>query len=136
MNKLLIKIMRAVVRVSPSLVSEKHYVPDARTAQAVQSWVQTKAYCLPDPGIDEVAARLGVDRDQLTDYCNYVLHKNFLTWRKELRIEEAKRLLFAAPDRNLSLLAESLGVDRSNFRRQFQEVTGMPLTEWRRMIRG
>lgn len=136
MNKYLIKLRRALARMSHPAESEKCFFPDSRTTRAIESWVKDKGYCLPDVGIDEVAARLGISRDQLTAYSANVLNKNFLTWRKELRMEEAKRLLFVDPDRNLTRLAESLGVDRSNFRRQFEEVTGMSIAQWCDKVRG
>lgn len=136
MNKFLIKLQRALARMSHPAESGINFLPDARTASAIESWVKDKGYCLPDVGIDEVAARLGISRDQLSAYSVNVLKKNFLTWRKELRMEEAKRLLLVDPDRNLTRLAESLGVDRSNFRRQFEEVTGMSIAQWCDKVRG
>jgi AraC-like DNA-binding protein len=57
---------------------------------------------------------------------------DFKTWRTELRIEEAKRLLLK--DRNIStnLVGEMAGFsDRSNFHRQFVKIVGCSPRQYR-----
>lgn len=58
--------------------------------------------------------------------------KNFLKWRKERRIEEAKKLLLEDRDIPTLIIGEAVGIcDKSNFRRQFKEITGFTPAEWR-----
>lgn len=130
MNRFLFNLLRTISRMTPSWAVQSRFFSHSKTAYAIQCWIRDRGYCHPDPEIDDVAARIGVSREDLTAYCNDVLHKNFLTWRKELRIMEARRILKKNPKMNLSRLAEDLGLDRSNFRRQFAEVAGESLSEW------
>ena len=51
---------------------------------------------------------------------------------KELRIEDAKRMLISSPETPASKIGESLGIsDKADFRHQFKSVTGLAPSEWR-----
>ena len=103
---------------------------NARTTLAREKWVMDKDYCLNET-MEEIAGRLGVSRSQLSDYCHVVVRDNFPTWRKKLRIREAQRLWREDPSLSVVMVAAMVGIqDKSNFRRQFFEVTGMNVTQW------
>ena len=104
---------------------------DARTALLLGRWVADRAYCHPDQSMEAVAEELGISMEQLSYYCRSVLGVHFLTWRKQLRIAEAQRLLRADPALSLQVVGERVGItDRTNFRRQFYEVCGCLPAEW------
>jgi transcriptional regulator GlxA family with amidase domain len=55
-----------------------------------------------------------------------------MSWRKDLRIREARHLLLDYPDLPVSVIGEMAGiVDKSNFKRQFCQATGMTPRRWR-----
>ena len=57
---------------------------------------------------------------------------DFKTWRTNLRIEEAKRLLIENPELSTHIISEMSGFsDRSNFHRQFVKVVGCSPKQWR-----
>ena len=75
---------------------------------------------------------LDLTGEELSFYCSTRFGKTFLTWRKELRIEEAMDLLLKFPVIPASKIGLSLGIkDKSDFRHQFKSVTGMTPREWR-----
>lgn len=108
---------------------------DFRIASAIESWIEEKRYLLPQT-MQQAADDMGISRDQLSYFFHTYHSTSFLKWRKERRIDEAKALLLSQPDLSLSDLAVSVGInDRSNMRRQFQEVTGMSPSEWVSSVR-
>ena len=57
---------------------------------------------------------------------------DFKTWRTELRVEEAKRLLLENKELSINVIGEISGFsDRSNFHRQFVRLVGCTPREWR-----
>ncbi len=106
---------------------------ESRTIQIMAKWLDDKAWT-EDLSIDEVAAGLGINRQQISLYSRWFHHMHFLSWRRRLRIEEAKRRLLEHPNIPTSLIGASVGIpDKSNFRRQFKETTGYTPAEWRRL---
>lgn len=103
---------------------------NARTTLALEKWVMDKDFCLVET-MDEIADRLGISKSQLSDYCHVVVRDNFPTWRKKLRIMEAQRLWKEDPSLTVVMVAALVGIqDKSNFRRQFFEVTGQNVSKW------
>ena len=98
---------------------------------ALHRWVEERGYCNQDADMNEVARHLGISKERLSSYCLNVLGKSFLTWRKELRIAEAKRMMLEDASASISKVAEAVGLDRANFRRQFYESLGCGPQEWR-----
>ena len=57
---------------------------------------------------------------------------DFKTWRTQLRIEEAKRILLEDKDISINAAGEMAGFsDRSNFHRQFVKIVGCSPKQWR-----
>ncbi len=95
-------------------------------------WIRDCKHHESYDSMEEILDELGLTNGELTIYCSRVLNKKFLTWRKELRIEDAKRLLMENPDAPVHHIGYIVGFsDKSNFRRQFKEVVGCTPTEWR-----
>ena len=83
--------------------------------------------------LDNILEDLGLTAGELSMYCTAKLKKNFLTWRKELRMEDAKKMLLDHPEMPSKIVGESLGIkDKSNFRHQFKSVTGLTPSQWRK----
>lgn len=107
-------------------------VLENRTTLALDKWLREKGYCEGDLTMEEVSERLGISREQLSAYSLETVGKSFLTWRKELRIREAQRLIWQNPKRSVRSVSAHVGVyDNSNFRKQFEEVAGFTFAEWK-----
>ena len=100
--------------------------------EAVDRWVAAKHYLEPDISVEEIAQQMGISRQTLNDYFATVLLTPFRSWRIELRIREAQRLLAADPAIATGELCTRCGYnDRSNFHKHFLKVTGKTLAEYR-----
>lgn len=102
--------------------------------QELKGWVQKLRYIEKDVSIDETATELGVTRNFLSSY--FTTHKstNFRTWRLELRIHEAERILKNEPAISVSELFDIVGFsDRSNFYRHFTRLVGKTPAEYKKI---
>jgi len=100
---------------------------------AVQRWIDSKEYLLPDASPSESAARIGTTSKILYKYCQEVKGEDFRSFRSRLRIEEAKRILQEEPDVPISLVGRRVGInDRSNFTRLFHSFTGELPSSWKK----
>ena len=100
--------------------------------ETVDRWVAAKHYLEPDVSVEEIAQQMGITRQALNDYFSTVLQTPFRSWRIELRIDEAQRLLAADPSIATGELCARCGYnDRSNFHKHFAKVTGRSLAEYR-----
>lgn len=103
-----------------------------RIGQSVDRWVREKGFTKTLPTVGEVAADIGIPADQLNVFVRLRSRKTVLAWRKDLRILEARRLLMEYPDLPVATVGEMVGIDdKSNFKRQFADVVGMPPRLWR-----
>lgn len=102
------------------------------TGERLEKWVLEGKYRIKYNSIDEILDELGLTSDELNLYCTQVFGKRFLSWRKELRIEDAKRMLISEPHIPASKIGEALGIsDKADFRHQFKSLTGLTPTGWR-----
>ena len=100
--------------------------------RALDKWVKLKKFSEYDKSREEVAQELGTTKEFLHIY--FTVHKgvDFKTWRTELRIEEAKRLLLENKELSTNVIGEIAGFsDRSNFHRQFVKIVGCSPRQWR-----
>jgi len=105
---------------------------DDRITAGLETWIDEKGFCRTDENLAEVAERIGVSPDALSYYCSNIIGEHFGTFRKRLRLEEAKSLIKEDPQRTLISVAASVGIlDRGNFRRQFYELYGYSPSEYR-----
>ncbi len=100
--------------------------------RAIDAWVQEKRYCEYDRSREEIARELNTSKDVLHNYFITKIGVDFKTWRTQLRIEEAKRLLLENKDASTNIISEAAGFsDRSNFHRQFVKIVGCSPKQWR-----
>ncbi len=110
-------------------ISEQEF---RRLERSLEKWVQEKRYCEYDRSREEIARELKTSKEFLHLYFINVKNVDFKTWRTQLRIEEAKRLLLENKDASTNIIAEAAGFsDRSNFHRQFVKIVGCSPKQWR-----
>ncbi len=97
----------------------------------LDEWIKEGKF-LENYSTDEILDEFGITRKELSFYCSSILKKKFVSWRKELRVKEAQRLLVENPDTPACHIGFAAGFsDKSNFRQQFKSVVGCTPTEWR-----
>ena len=100
--------------------------------KALEEWVEQKKFSEYDKSREEVARELGTTREHLHLYFTTKKGIDFKTWRTELRINEAKRLLLENKELSTNVIGEIAGFsDRSNFYRQFVKFVGCSPKQWR-----
>ena len=100
--------------------------------KALQQWVEQKLYCEYAKSREETAKELNTTKEMLYHYFQVKMGIDFKTWRTQLRIEEAKRLLLENRDVSTNIIGEAAGFsDRSNFHRQFVRFVGCSPKQWR-----
>ena len=105
---------------------------NSRIERALKAWVEQKRYCEYDKSREDIAKELNTTKETLHHY--FVTKKgiDFNTWRTELRIEEAKKMLIENADYSINIIGELCGFsDRSNFHRQFVKLVGCSPRQWR-----
>ena len=103
-----------------------------RLERSLEAWVQEKRFREYDKSREEIARELNTSKEVLHQYFTLRKGVDFKTWRTELRIEEAKRLLLENKDASTNIIAEVSGFsDRSNFHRQFVKIVGCSPKHWR-----
>lgn len=99
---------------------------------AIELWVQQKLFREYDKSREQIARELNTTKEILHHYFISRRGVDFKTWRTELRIEEAKRLLLKDRNASTNIIAEASGFsDRSNFHRQFVKIVGCSPKQWR-----
>ncbi|MBR4809786.1 MAG: helix-turn-helix transcriptional regulator [Bacteroidales bacterium] len=102
-----------------------------RTMAIVRQWIRERRWT-EDATLDEVSEALGIDKEYLSRIFRRHFGKSFLQWRKEVRIKEAKLLLKRDRKTPTALIGEAVGInDKSNFKRQFRDLTGVTPAQWR-----
>ena len=100
--------------------------------KALEEWVEQKLYCEYAKSREETASELNTTKEMLYHYFQVKKGVDFKTWRTQLRIEEAKRLLLENKDVSTNIIGEAAGFsDRSNFHRQFVKFVGCSPKQWR-----
>lgn len=104
----------------------------AKLEKELEKWVNEKRYREYDKSRSEIARELNTSKEVLHHYFMTRKGMDFKTWRTELRINEAKRLLLENKDASTNIIAEVAGFsDRSNFHRQFVKIVGCSPKQWR-----
>lgn len=119
---------RAEAPITPEVVDAEF----RKLEKSLQDWVNQKRYREYDRSREEIARELNTTKEILHHY--FILKKgmDFKTWRTELRINDAKRLLLENKDASINIIAEISGFsDRSNFHRQFVKIVGCSPKQWR-----
>ena len=99
---------------------------------ALDRWVKQKKFSEYDKSREEVAKELETTKEFLHVYFTMRKGQDFKSWRTELRVEEAKRLLLENKELSTNVIGEISGFsDRSNFHRQFVRLVGCTPKQWR-----
>lgn len=134
-NPRLFSLFRKTIK--PTTARNSLQVSDVRTQIQLEKWVADRRYTEPDSTLEGVAEAIGVAPNQLSYYFRVVLGISFQTWRKKLRIRDAKVLMAQFPEKSIASIGASVGiVDKSNFRRQFLEETGETPMQYRNSLLG
>ena len=103
-----------------------------RLERNLDKWVKQKKFSEYDKSREEVAQELNTTKEFLHMYFTTRKGMDFKTWRTELRVQEAKRLLLENKELSINVIGEIAGFsDRSNFHRQFVKLVGCTPREWR-----
>lgn len=103
-----------------------------RIERSLKNWVSQKRYCEYDKSREDIAKELNTSKEYLHHYFVTRMGVDFKTWRTELRVEEAKRLLLENREYSINIIGELSGFsDRSNFHRQFVKIVGCSPKQWR-----
>ena len=132
----LTKITDLLIRTGSRARKSSQTEMDVKIAKGLMEWIDSKSFCRNNESISDVAEAIGVSSEALSYYCNHVLRMHFASFRKILRLKEAKELIRKNPYASIISIAYSVGIyDKCNFRRQFYEEFGIPPSEWRRKCR-
>lgn len=108
---------------------------EKQLAAALEKWVATKQYVRNDQTVEDIAAELGTTHATLKWYFTNCICIPFRTWRQDVRLNEAIRLL-SEEDAPTSSVHTMVGVsDKSNFHKLFRKQVGMSLQEFKEKIR-
>ena len=103
-----------------------------RIEKSLEIWVKEKRYREYDKSREDIAKELRTSKESLHMYFTTVKKIDFRTWRTELRIGEAKKLLLEDKTTSINIIGEMAGFsDRANFYRQFVKIVGCSPKEWR-----
>ncbi len=103
-----------------------------RIAVNIDKWVGENKFREYDKSREEIASELGTTKEMLQLYFANVVGKDFRTWRTELRINDAKKLLLEDRKSSAQFVGEFCGFsDRSNFHTTFIKFVGCTPKQWR-----
>lgn len=123
---------RGVMKVDEEKVGEFTDVEFKKLEKSLDRWVADKSYREYDKSREDIVRELGTTKEMLHLYFATVKGMDFKTWRTQLRIEEAKKLLLEKKDVSVNIIGEVSGFsDRSNFHRQFVKIVGCSPKQWR-----
>ena len=128
----LVKRVRSAKKADNKAQESQTEVEFRKLERSLEQWVKQKKYVEFDKSREELAAQLNTTREILHLYFTTRKGVDFKTWRTELRVEEAKRLLLKNKDASVNIIGEMAGFsDRSNFHRQFVKIVGCSPKQWR-----
>lgn len=102
---------------------------------AMKRWLKSKdkPYLKEGLALPDVAYQMKISGLQLSYYLNHYLGVNFNSWINRLRIGEAKRLMEANPQMQISDVASAVGYSEiAVFSRNFKKAEGITATEYRK----
>jgi AraC-like DNA-binding protein len=128
----LVKRVRSAKKADNKAQESQTEVEFRKLERSLEQWVKQKKYVEFDKSREELATELKTTREILHLYFTTRKGVDFKTWRTELRVEEAKRLLLKNKDVSVNIIGEMAGFsDRSNFHRQFVKLVGCSPKQWR-----
>lgn len=104
----------------------------SKLEKSIEEWVRDGKFREYDKTREEVAKEMNTTKEVLHFYFASVKNCDFRTWRTQLRIEDAKKMLLEEKSLSTHIIADKCGFsDRSNFHRQFTKIVGCSPREWR-----
>jgi len=104
-----------------------------RIGEAMKKWEKEKGFTKAGVSTREIAEEVGFTVEQIAYYFKTSMNVSLSAWRKRLRIEYAMELLLTRPELSMSEIGRLCGIcDRSDFRRQFIEITGKTPLKWQK----
>jgi len=98
----------------------------------LEKWVASGMYREYDKSREEIAAQIKTSKEMLQLYFAVKMGIDFRTWRTNLRVEDAKKMLLEDKLASIQMISDMAGFsDRSNFHRQFTKIVGCSPKEWR-----
>lgn len=99
---------------------------DEETKQIIERFQSEKIFLKPDISLDEMARKLGVSKNKLTQMIKEAGYANFYDFINSYRVEESKILLAKMPSHYvIDAIVEQAGFkSRSTFYRVFKQTTG------------
>jgi len=123
---------KGAAKVDESSLPEYTETEFLKLERSLTQWVESKRFREYDKSREDIVRDLGTTKEMLHLYFATVKGIDFKTWRTELRIEEAKKLLLENKGVSINIISEVAGFsDRSNFHRQFVKIVGCSPKEWR-----
>lgn len=99
---------------------------------SLQEWREKGLYKDSNVNIYSLAAKLGCEKDELTQYFNQSVHTNFRTWLSDVRFKEAVRMMKAYPEYSNDNISTECGFSsHTQIYRIFKQKTGMSPNQWR-----
>ena len=93
---------------------------------------QNELASIENISLEDIAEHTKLSTSYLSHLFRQELHKNFVDYLTEVRMEQARRLIDQGID-NVNVLAEKVGYQyASYFCRQFKKYTGMTVGEYKR----
>lgn len=94
-------------------------------------WIDSLSPEKRDFSFEDMLRQTCVSKALMTDYLSH-LHKDFRTWKMEVKIEKVMSMLMHDDGLRVSEAAREMGFrDMSNFHRQFKKFVGSTPREWR-----
>lgn len=99
----------------------------------IRQWLDTKKYLTEQFTLEDLAITIGTNKNYLSYYINEKFGVSFSSWISDMRIDEAKRLMIANPERKLENIAYSVGFSSASyFSKVFSLHEGVSPTRWRK----
>ncbi|MBR1871666.1 MAG: helix-turn-helix transcriptional regulator [Bacteroidales bacterium] len=119
-----------VKKEKPKASFDKLKVPDIQ--RRLDEFVADENNLADDFSETDLARQFGITKSSLVSYFNNHLETDFRTWKSDIRIDAAKRLILEYDKLSLSEISIMVGfTDRSNFHRRFKALTGCTPKQWR-----
>lgn len=98
---------------------------------ALNAWVEKKAFTEPEITIEDLVKQTGFRRSTLATYINNTLGMSFRSWLNSIRINEAKRIMTENPEYSHETIAELSGFSsRTYFLKVFKDKEGITPGDW------
>lgn len=118
------------------LDTENHYTQKKSNWPLYRQRVlEKKIYLNEGITLIEMADFLNISRTTLSTLINIEENQSFNQWIKQLRVDEAKRLMQTNPNYSFLDIAYKTGFsEQSNFSREFKQITGETPSSWKKSI--